>query len=79
MIPAGILDGRAFSRPTKMKPCGTGYVVVPTHHHSSQYLEHLQSRQSNPHIIVKMANRGYDVVVDVDTEVCFILRVFRGN
>ena len=63
------LNRRASSRPTKMKPCATGYVAVPTHDHSLQYLEQPQPRRFNPHIIVKMANRGYDVVVDVDTEV----------
>jgi hypothetical protein len=26
--------------------------------------------RSNSHLIVRMANRGYDVVVDVDQEVC---------
>lgn len=32
-------------------------------------LEQPQPHRPSPHLIVKMANRGYDVVVDVDQEV----------
>ena len=32
-------------------------------------LEQPQPHRSTPHLIVRMANRGYDVVVDVDQEV----------
>ena len=68
MVPRGLSRWASFS-PTKMKPCATGYVAVPTHDHSAKHLEQSLPQRSNPHIVVKMANRGYDVVVDVDTEV----------
>lgn len=47
-----------------------GYVALPDrdHHTSSECLEQPQPHRLTPHIIVKMANRGYDVVVDVDQE-----------
>jgi hypothetical protein len=32
-------------------------------------LTHTQPQRSTPHLILRMANRGYDVVVDVDAEV----------
>ena len=55
----------------KLKPSAAnsaGYVAIPVHEQSSD-LERPQPHRSTPHLIVKMANRGYDVVVDVDTEV----------
>ena len=32
-------------------------------------LTHTQPQRSTPHLVLRMANRGYDVVVDVDSEV----------
>ena len=68
MVPSGSHKRRAFARPTKMKPCAAGYVAV-SQGSSLQHFEQSQPHRSTPHIVVKMANRGYDVVVDVDTEV----------
>jgi hypothetical protein len=49
-----------------------GYVVPttsPTHSSDSDLLKQPQPYRSKSHLIVTMANRGYDVVVDVDQEV----------
>lgn len=53
-----------------------GYVVLPTTSFTPTtppdlLLKQPQPHRSNAHLIVKMANRGYDVVVDVDQEVRF--------
>ena len=46
-----------------------GYLALPSHDTSPKLLEQPQPHRLTPHIIVKMANRGYDVVVDIDQEV----------
>ncbi len=43
------------------------YTILPTT--SIITLEARLRRPSRPHLTFRMANRGYDVVVDVDTEV----------
>ena len=46
-----------------------GYVASPTQYTPTKLLEDQRDVSSTPRIIVKMANRGYDVVVDIDQEV----------
>lgn len=43
------------------------HTILPTT--STITVEARPRRPSRPHLTFKMANRGYDVVVDVDTEV----------
>ena len=50
-----------------------GYAALPTSDLTSSpttlVLHYTQPQRSSPHLIFRMANRGYDVVVDVDAEV----------
>lgn len=63
----------AFREPwwlSATSPAGTGYVALPgtTTTTTTTILYHPPPRRFTPHLVLKMANRGYDVVVDVDTE-----------
>ena len=55
-----------------------GYVPLPRSDFTSTstttlVLQHTQPQRSTPHLILRMANRGYDVVVDVDAEVNILI------
>lgn len=47
------------------------YTLLPST--STITLQATPSKLSTPHLTFRMANRGYDVVVDVDTEVGFAM------
>lgn len=59
-------------QPPETKPWaaqGSGYVASPAGRFPFQFQKHSRLGRLTPHIVVRMANRGYDVVVDVDQEV----------
>lgn len=66
------IDAALMGEVEKMAVQTRGYVVLPTTSPpspESDLLKQPQPSRSSAHLIVKMANRGYDVVVDVDQEV----------